>query len=608
MNFFLPICFFALFFLPAPAEPMNKDSFAEPVRKAMELIEQQRALDAINTLSRFSPDKASLSYYHYAYAKAYSQMSKIHEAMEHYRLAFIYSQRKQDKEQILFERADTYANNHNYDEAVICFRIFLRQFPESRFKEQAFLGLAESLYHTNRLNDALIFFQKSGNSFRALYGKADTLHAMGRVSEAHEMYLDLINRDVGFAKSQMNSYNIGENFRLMNKFSFAKVYLALVKDYPLKYKADLSAGLIAMAEGQTESAEKYFNLALLSPERAIKRKALLYLSELYMKTGNIEEAKSRLIEIRNKYPYGKDYDTALLRLSSIYKNEGSFNNSASLLRELVFRKKPEKIALDEFEELLLKARSKNNEEFTKLWKTVGQWLLEPSRSEFILKIVSDLKPAGKAYIDVCKWLAKHGHGEAKLQGNLLLAEFYAEMGDIASSTKYIQNVKTASQNDEISRINARLLNLRGEQEKALSMLWQIKSLTDDDLSLFINISSNISPTIKNQQNLANFLEAALKKSESKPQFNISLADVYYQLGRMQDALKYYKTAIALHEKNKGLSTADADWCLYRISVLSGKDESAEAVKGLQKGKDTINRFAGAKSKESNLSERLKRLL
>lgn len=607
MNIILPIYFFVLILLPVSAESLNKDSLPEPVKKAWELIEKQRTIDAINALSGFSPDKASLASYHFTYAKAYAQISRINDAMEHLRLAFIYSQDNSDKELILFERANTYANNKYYDEAALCFKIFLKQFPESKLREEAYLGLAESLYNIGRYNDALMFFQKSGNSFRALYGRADTLHAMGRINEAHEQYLDLINRDKGYIKSQLNSYNIGENFRLMNKFSFAKVYFALVKDYPLKYKAELSSGLIAAAEGLMDAAVRHFELAMQSPERTIKRKALLYLSEVLIKTGKTQEAKARLIEIRNKYPYGKDYDEALLRLAGIYKNEGSFHDAASVLRELVFRKNPDKAALDEFEVLLLTAKNKGNQDFIDLWKTVGQWLLEPSRSEFISKIVRDLKPAGKPYLDACKWLLKHGSGEAKIQGSLLLAEFYAEMGDIATSSKYIQNIKTATQNDDMNRINARLFHLKGEHEKALSALWQIKNLTAEDVTLFINVSSEMPPTLKNHQNLATFLENTLKKIEDKPKFNLDLADVFYQLGKRQDALRHYNAAIAVNEKNKSLSAKDADWCLYRISILSGKNESDEALKGLKKGKDSVNRFANTKSKESSLEQRLKGL-
>lgn len=607
MKILMSIYILVLVFFPNAAEPLNNNSLSEPLKNAWELIEKQRAIDAINALSRFSPDKDSLAPYHYIHAKAYAQMNRIHDAMEHFRLAFIYSQENSGKEQILFDRANTYVNNKYYDEAAVCFRIFVRLFPESKLSEQAYLGLAESLYNIGRFNDAFIFFQKSGNSFKALYGKADTLHAMGRINEAHEQYQYLIKNDKGYIKSQLNSYNIGENFRLMNKLSFAKVYLALVKDYPLKYKAELSSGLIAADEGQVDAAMRHFELALQSPDRTVKRKSLLYLSEVLIKTGKTQEAKARLIEIRNKYPYGKDYDEALRKLAGMYKNEGGFHNAASVLRELVFRKNPDKAALDEFEIILLEARKKNNQDFISLWKTVGQWLLEPSRSHFILNIVRDLKPAGKAYFGVCKWLSKHGSEEAKMQGNLLLAEFYAEMGDAGTSSKYARNVKAASKHEDMSRINARLFYLKGEHEKALTTLSQIKNLKDGDVSLFIDISSEMPPTAKNHQNLISFLGNALKSIEDKPKFNIELADVLYQMGKGQDALKQYKAAIAVNEKNKSLTAKDADWCLYRISILTVKNESDDAVKELQKGKDAINRFAGAKSKETSLNERLKGL-
>lgn len=593
--------------MPVIAEPMNKDSFSVPVKKALELIEAQRAFEAIKTLSEFSPGKASWPSYHYAYAKAYSQLGKINESIEHYRLAYIYSADQNEKEQILFERAEAYLNNKYYDEAAVCFRIFLSHFQHSKLKEDAQLGYAEALYNINRLNDSFAAYQKGGNSFRALYGKADALQAMGRVAEAHEIYMDLINRDKGYEKSQLTLYNIGENFRLANKFSFAKIYLALVKDYPWKYRADLSSGLIALDEGQMDSALKYLEIAAQSPERIIKQKALLHMSDVYLKTSKPKDAKSKLMGLKNLYPYGAVYDEGLLRLASILKSEGDSNGAVSVLRELVFRKIPNKKALNEFESLLVEAKNRNNQEFIKLWKTVGQWMLEPSRSDFIATIVRGLQPAGKHYFEVCKWLAKYGSGDAKMQGNLLLAEFYAEMGDMAASTRYFQNVKISGADDHSRRIMGRLFYLRGDTEKALSEIAQINELKDEDVSLVVNISSQIPPTIKNHQNLANFLENALKKIGNTAKSNLHLAEAFYQLGKGQDALKYYKAAIALHEKDKELTNKDLEWCIYRITTLASKQEVALVMKNLPLQQKKSNRLAETIQRENNLEERIKRL-
>ncbi len=593
--------------MPVIAEPMNKDSFSAPVKKALELIEAQKAFEAIKTLSEFSPGKASWHSYHYAYAKAYSQLGKINESIEHYRLAYIYSGDQNEKERILFERAEAYLNNKYYDEAAVCFRIFLSHFQHSKLKEDAQLGYAEALYNINRLNDSFAAYQKGGNSFRALYGKADALQAMGRVAEAHEIYMDLINRDKGYEKSQLTLYNIGENFRLANKFSFAKIYLALVKDYPWKYRADLSSGLIALDEGLMDSALKYLEIAAQSPERIIKQKALLHMSDVYLKTSKPKDAKSKLMILKDIYPYGAVYDEGLLRLASILKSEGDSNGAVSVLRELVFRKIPNKKALNEFESLLVEAKNRNNQEFIKLWKTVGQWMLEPSRADFIATIVRGLQPAGKHYFEVCKWLAKYGSGDAKMQGNLLLAEFYAEMGDMAASTRYFQNVKISGADDHSRRIMGRLFYLRGDMGKALSEIAQINELKDEDVSLVVNISSQIPPTIKNHQNLANFLENALKKIGSTAKSNLHLAEAFYQLGKGQDALKYYKAAIALHEKDKELTNKDLEWCIYRITTLSSKQEVALVMKNLPLQEKKSNRLAEAIQRENNLEERIKRL-
>ncbi|MCX8031420.1 MAG: tetratricopeptide repeat protein [Thermodesulfovibrionales bacterium] len=606
MKYFVIIFAFIFSLLPYSLEAVNRETFPDKIKKAWDSVEDKRPIEAINILSEYAPDQKSLFPYHYTLARAYSRLNLPTKSMEHYRLAYVYATKDSEREQIFFERAQTYANNKYYDEAILSYRIFLRRFPESRLRQEAFLGLAESFYNIGNFTEALNFYQKIGTSNSALYGKANALHSMGRVAEAHDIYLSLIQKgDKGYLNSQQTAYSIGENFRLMNKLSYAKVYLALVKDYPLKYKADLSNALIAMSENRVDMAIKFFDLASQSPDRDIKRKVLLYQAELYLKENKTEEAKSKLTQIRNKYPYGKDYDEAVLKLAQIYKKEGSLHESASLLRELVFRKKPLKAALDEFELLLIEAKNRNQNDLINLWKNVGQWMLEPSRSDFVKKILPYLKSERNIYLNICKWLIKNGSNENKMFAKLLIAELYAELGDLKTATAYLQDIKLTEQNDEIRRINSRILHLKGENEKALSELLNIKEPDADDANLFLSISLEIPPTLKNQQELVSFLEKVIKRETNKPKLYLSLADSYYKIGKTENALKQYKLALEINEKNKGLSEKDIQWCLYRISLLAGKDDSKTALDKLQKGNDLLNRYANARSKENNLNEKLK---
>ncbi len=587
---------------------LEKNSLPETLKNASKLVEQQRATDALKLLSQFNPDSFTFAKYNYVAAKAYAQLGNIYKAIEHYRLAYIYAEEKALKEKILFERANTFSNNKHYDEAVICFKIFLQHFPESALRQDAYLGLAESLYSLGRFNEALVFFQKSGNSPKAIYGMADTLQAMGRIKEAHELYLEIINNEKGYARTQKNLYNIGENFRLMKKPSYAKVYLSMVEDYPIRYQAELARALIAVEEGLLEQALRHLELAKQSPDRIVRRKALLHLSDILMRTGKLQEAKERLLEIRKKYPYGKDYDEALLKLASIYKQEGEIFKAASILQELVFRKTPDKVALDELEILLEEAKKRSDQKFLNLWQAIGQWLLEPTRSGFITKIVKDLKPLGKRYIDVCKWLLRHGSEEEKKLATLLMAEFFAQMGDIKNSELYLQKVKKDSDHsDEFHRVNALLLSMKSEYDKSLRSLMKIRKLNSDDINLLIKLSSEITPTMQNLQNLINYLEEVVKGQRIEPRLFLLYADILYQRGRKRDALRYYKEALNTNGENKILLQKDIDWCLYRISELSDKQESEDAIRTLQRGKDNMSKLAHTRVKENFIDDKLRRL-
>jgi len=576
----------------------------QPLERAMECIQATNPSEALKILSGYQPSSGDISLYHYTYAKAYELSNRQYESIAHFRMAYLYSKDDEMKEKSLLERAEVYAKIGFHSEATLIFRIFLKKFPHSPYETKAFLGLADSLYRLRLFTEAEEAYEKAGNSTRASYGKANALHSMGKIKEAHEIYLPMLQKDRGFVESSQETlYNVGENLRLMGENSAARIYFNSTTESPFKYRAFRSMGLIEFESGHFDNAKKFFSSAIQSPEKQVRRQALLNLADTHMKQGRQEDAKSILSEIRRKYPYGKEYEEALLLLSHLYKKEGNFKESTYLLKELVFKHPPNQKALDEFESLILEAEEKKGEEeFLKLWRCVGRSLLQPSRSQSLLKIVKGLKHAGKPYLETCTWLSQYGSNDVKSESVLLLADFYADLGDSARAMKYLHMKGLTGKNDDVLRIAAKIHRANAEYEKAAGLFLNIKQLNQDDLVFLADLLESV----QNDHKIMEFFKRALSRLSAPPGAYLKLADILYKRGGKADALQYYQTAVSLYQKGLEIKTQDLQWALYRISELSTGSDAKNMLENIHKKNDTdtVHRFSVLLLKELNIAERV----
>lgn len=603
MKIFIVITMFFVF-IPAYSWPVDDSVKTDVIGKAMELIRLQRPREAIGILSVYKPAVKDIVSYHHTYAKALKASGKDLDSIDHLRLAYLYSPPGEAKELLLLERADAYIGIRFYSEAALWYRIFMRNFPAFRNIGRVQQGLGDALYNLGFFNEAILHYEKAGDSPQALFGKANSLQAKGKTGSAHEIYekFGRTHRDYILSSPEV-MYNAGENFRLAGKIADAKVYLSTIKAPEFKNKANFSLGLIAMDEKAYASAVKYFDMASQSFDIKLKRRALLNLAAAYTKLGKNDEAKNRLIEIKNKYPYGKDYDAALLLLAKFYKNEGKLDAALPIFKELVFRRSPEVNAINEFEAMVLEAKDKNTEEFLELWKLVGHWLLDPSRSEALLKIAKGLRPEGGPFLKLSRWLLKYGTESVKTHTRLELADFYADLGDAATASKYLKEVRIAAKNDDMLRINAKIYRLNAENKKAVETILSIRETRQED----IDVLSDMPEGIKNIQRAAAFYEKKQGKPDGTAGAYVKLADNFYRIGKKSDALKYYRIAVPVVKADGVVITEDMEWALYRVSTLSEGKEAIEALKNIKDRNDRLGRLADARLKEVDISERMKKV-
>jgi tetratricopeptide (TPR) repeat protein len=582
----------------------EKDFIPEKYKAVWSLLEAGNFYAVLKELPDYKPENAeSRAAFYYISAKANIMAKQYLDAVKYLRLAYIYATDNALKELALLKRAGTYMELKLVYEARADYLVFIRDYPSSRNIEKAHFGLAECLSEIGLFQEAIEHYKKSGKRPEVLFGMADALQKLEMVEDAKKVYDEALVMDKTYLKSSPETcFLIGENMRMSGDVTSAKRHLSQIEFGPFKDPAMISMGLMAMEESNTQEAVRQFKSAAQSRDPKIKVRALFNLSLAYLKEGKFREATSSLEEIRHNHLDSNLYKDTLLVLSKIYKKGGRVKESVSLLKELVYGKQPPEDAFAALEEIVLEAGERSPQDgltFVKLWNEVGQWLVDGTREEFLLKVAKRLRHEGKPFIDLCSWLVENASLHARGKAAVDLADFYISIGNIEMSQNYIDIAKESGEaGDAVLRVEAKILQSEGNQTAALRQIMLVKDIEKSDLVLLGNIISGINnPELKEVQRAIAFYEKAINAFEWDAETYIALADIFYANNNRSKSLKYYRIA---REKSP-----DNEWAMYRVARDSDTPEAEGMFSRLQKGDNLIGRLAKSKLMEITLMNKVK---
>ncbi|MBI4681200.1 MAG: tetratricopeptide repeat protein, partial [Nitrospirae bacterium] len=422
----------------------EKNSKNKPVAapESLHVASEEPAQVATQNPEHLNADKFSgnknLAASHLASADKFYQAKDYINAIVHLNLAAVYSDSEGQRELLFLKRAELYFKAGYFYEARDNYSIFLKRFTSSKLSVNANLGLAKSLEKLGSYEEAAVYFDKSGKSAEALFGKANTLQRSGKIQEANAAYNDALLTDSAYPERLPETcYLLGENLRLSGKKEDARQYFEKIKNGLFNDSAKISLGLMAKEDLKQEEAMKYFKEASESKDRNLRAQALFNLAMISLQTGRQADALSMLQKIREKYPYTPPYKEAVLELSKLYKKDGKLNESVSVLKELVTTKNPTEAALDELQSYLMDTVKSDAAQFVKQWNELGRYLMDRSREQFLLGMAEALKGKGTPFLDLSAWLAQNGSEDAKMQTAFVLAGFFADMNETDTARKYL---------------------------------------------------------------------------------------------------------------------------------------------------------------------------
>jgi len=526
----------------------------------------------IKELSAQRPgDAALLAAYHFVYGEALAASTQYLAAVEQLRLAYIHASNQELKELALLRRAEAYAKLGFYYEAKLNYSVFIKDFPASGHIARAHLGLANSLSETGSFEEAVAHYEKAGHDPEVLFNMANALQKLEKVEEARKAYGNAVRADSSYPeKSPETSFLLAENLRMTGNPADAKKLLSAIVSGPFRDSARISLGLIAMDESNVNEAIEYFQSIAFSRNMKIKVTSLFHLSLAYLKTGKMKESISTLEEIRKNYPDSSMYDEALLVLSKLYRQDGRTRESVALLKELMYGNSPPKEAFTEMEGILAETEpgAAGEAGFTDLWREVGQWMLDETRGEFLLKIAGKLKPEGKPFLKLCSWLAENASGKVKISAALELADHYSGLENAGMAEKYMtiakdtsKGLKIKEQEDTMYRIEARINHTNKNNDLALKNLVSVKEFKNGDFRLLGSIITGLKESGANMQPAVTFYEKIINRAGGEAADYVRLADILYEQNE-EKALAYYRTA---HEKDP-----QDEWAIYRIGLIVDK--------------------------------------
>lgn len=235
----------------------------------------------------------------------------------------------------LLRLGQVYQKKGEIEKAIPYFQRLLSDFPESSIIADGLFGLGVAYQDSAEYDQAL----KSFNAILTKYPQSEFM------------------RDALFLS--------GESCRKMLNYSCAKLRLTeFARKFPrhhLRFKADMSLGLIYQQEGDYEQAAHQFSLAAGSPDTAVAVSAHSLAAKVYLAANNQPEAEAALNKIINDFvSYEEEVEQALMLKAKLYMAQAKLTEAAEIYRRVLRESKVEKNRLlseEKLEEIeLLKAK------------------------------------------------------------------------------------------------------------------------------------------------------------------------------------------------------------------------------------------------------------
>ncbi|MBF0486629.1 MAG: tetratricopeptide repeat protein [Nitrospirae bacterium] len=523
-------------------------------------------------------------------ARILDRQKNVLGAIDAYKRSFARSTNPGIREEALFRKSELFFERKYFYESSSGFRAYVKQYPEARNIEKAYLYLAKSLDLTKNQSEALEAYEKAGSGSAALYGKANVLQRLGRTNEAQQMYDKAVVEDSAYLdKSVDTRYLYGENLIQTGNVQKAKEVLRPIvdnvtfSDVKLKQKVNLALGTIEADGSNNEAAVKYLAAAVREKNMGtdIKPKALMRLARVQIASNKLIDARRSIDDLKKLFVSSKDKGERDLLTLELLLKEKNITEAVKILRTMFAAQPNSKELLLKLEAVLNATALSDKEQFTALWEDYGKMFMDKAHEKLVLQAADILKDSGgKPYIDVLEWISLNSSDEQQQNALYELSNLYSNIGDKAAAVKYLSELKRFKvPADDILRSEAKVLFENNDLQGVYERLTAMKHLKREDLPMLRDAVG----AARNKEKALAFYDHVLRSLGAETGDAMTLAENFYQMGRKDDAIYYYKQVLTKDPTN--------EWALYRIGIMQNGTEGKEALKKLSEGNSQLSKFA-----------------
>ncbi|HEB75366.1 MAG TPA: tetratricopeptide repeat protein [Nitrospirae bacterium] len=552
--------------------PLPLHAAGKTLDEVSKAIDEGMNYKALSMLSLYTPSREELPRFFYLKGKALIGAKRYTKAIGYLNRAYLTTKDDDMRERALFARGVAYLMGGFHYEAASNFRLFIRRYPKSRLIQRAYLNYAQASLKTGNYVEALAFFRKVSRTPEAVFGRAEVFHRLGLYSAANDLYnAGLLSYKDYIEKHPDVIYYYAENLRVNGKAEQAKSFYYFLMDTYLRERAYLGIGQVEYERKDLESAEMYLKKALESPDRVVRRRALLTLGKTAMEAGHPGRAVEYLRALRMDYPYTPEYEEALLLLARLMREKKEYLQAGKYLREILFGRKPGNEALDELDALVNDSIDNDLEAFRRIWDSSGQWLYDPSREETLFKVAEALRNSGGDFLRVYTYLVDNGSRGAKAKSLSRLAIFFGRLSDVGRVEKLVGNLgKLTPNGDEFLRAKAWLYYLKGRNKAAYSLITRTSHPVSDDIDLLWRVKES-APSVRS------FIKTykAMAKASGVTLRYTDIGGMLAERGFKKSAVKYFDLALKVDPGD-----TRAMFMLSRITGDIGVMQRLSVKKGL----------------------------
>ncbi len=248
--------------------------------------------------------------------------------------------------QIYFENAKAAYFNQNYTESSRLFSDFIRTYPQSNLRPDAYYFLGESFYRQGNIPQAIQNHQKviqmqAGNYLTQSSRRLADLQFAQKNYRLAIQYYTYLSENTQSKREQQNAWlGLMKSYYEMNNLDstryFTQVILERANSTKLTQTARLYQGKIAYAQQNYEAAKQIFSEVSQNSSNTIGAEAQYFLGDILFKQQKFDESLDVLFELNKRFgAYEKWRGAAFLLIADNYLGLGETYQARATLQSLI---------------------------------------------------------------------------------------------------------------------------------------------------------------------------------------------------------------------------------------------------------------------------------